>query len=190
MLFARRGVAVAGAVRKDEDWPACDSGQFPCRRRGVIAVAFRTCYDGRGSGPSAGAARRTTRAALPRMLAIRAANGNAQHDMSKKEVEEVFQNLAGEWASRNSGRPIAFGETSTRREIAVDFEPIDADTVRPGKDIGLLALPTTDPELAVPSVEYLGISRQSDAAMSARLSILTQPKVRCRRSCGFRGAPE
>ncbi len=55
----------------------------------------------------------------------------AQHGLSKEEVEEVLQNPAGEQVSRSSRRPIAFGETSTGRLIAVVYEPIDADTVRP-----------------------------------------------------------
>ena len=55
----------------------------------------------------------------------------AQHGLTKQEVEEVLDNPAGVRASRSSGRPIAFGETSTGRLIAVIFEEIDADTVRP-----------------------------------------------------------
>ena len=55
----------------------------------------------------------------------------AEHDLTKEEVEEVLQNPAGVTDSRSSGRPIAFGETSTGRLIAVVFEEIDDDSVRP-----------------------------------------------------------
>jgi uncharacterized DUF497 family protein len=55
----------------------------------------------------------------------------AQHELSKEEVEEVLQNPAGIETSRSSGRPIAFGETSTGRLIAVIYEEIDSETARP-----------------------------------------------------------
>ena len=55
----------------------------------------------------------------------------AEHDLTKEEVEEVLQNPEGVTDSRSSGRPIAFGETSTGRLIAVVFEEIDDDSVRP-----------------------------------------------------------
>ena len=46
-------------------------------------------------------------------------------------MEEVLENPEGVETSRSSGRPIAFGETSTGRIIAVVFEEIDANTVYP-----------------------------------------------------------
>ena len=55
----------------------------------------------------------------------------AEHGLTKEEVEEVLENPAGVRTSRTSDRPIAFGETSTGRVIAVIYEQIDADTVRP-----------------------------------------------------------
>lgn len=62
-------------------------------------------------------------------------NGNlqhiAEHGVTQEEVQEVFENLTGTERSRSSGWPIAFGETSTGRIIAVVYEEIDADTVYP-----------------------------------------------------------
>ena len=62
-------------------------------------------------------------------------DGNVQHigehDLSKEEVEEVLRNPAGGDVSRSSGLPIAFGETSTGRLIAVIYAEIDRDTIRP-----------------------------------------------------------
>ena len=55
----------------------------------------------------------------------------AEHDIVKEEVEEVLDSPAGIETSRSSGRPIAFGETSTGRLIAVVYEEIDEDTVYP-----------------------------------------------------------
>ncbi|HLQ46973.1 MAG TPA: hypothetical protein VK137_19675 [Planctomycetaceae bacterium] len=61
--------------------------------------------------------------------------GNVQHmtdhGITKEEVDEVLENPAGIESSRSSGRPIAFGETSTGRLIAVVFDVIDEDTVYP-----------------------------------------------------------
>jgi uncharacterized DUF497 family protein len=54
-----------------------------------------------------------------------------EHGLTKDEVEEVLENPAGVEASRSSGLPIAFGETSTGRLIAVVYEEIDPDTARP-----------------------------------------------------------
>ena len=48
-----------------------------------------------------------------------------------EEVEEVLENPDGVETSRSSGRPIAFGETSTGRIIAVVYEEIDKGTVYP-----------------------------------------------------------
>ena len=55
----------------------------------------------------------------------------AEHDITKEEVEEVLENPAGLEKSRSSGRPIAFGETSTGRIIAVVYEEINEGTVYP-----------------------------------------------------------
>jgi uncharacterized DUF497 family protein len=55
----------------------------------------------------------------------------AEHGISKEEVEEVLENPDGVETSRSSGRPIAFGETTTGRIIAVVYEEIDEDTVYP-----------------------------------------------------------
>lgn len=55
----------------------------------------------------------------------------AEHGISKEEVEEVLENPDGVETSRSSGRPIAFGETSSGRIIAVVYEEIDKDTVYP-----------------------------------------------------------
>jgi len=55
----------------------------------------------------------------------------AEHDITKDEVEEVLDNPDGIESSRSSGHPIAFGETSTGRLIAVIYEEIDEDTVYP-----------------------------------------------------------
>ena len=55
----------------------------------------------------------------------------AEHGISKEEVEEVLENPDGVETSRFSGRPIAFGETTTGRIIAVIYEEIDEDTVYP-----------------------------------------------------------
>lgn len=55
----------------------------------------------------------------------------AEHDITKEEVEDVLENPAGIETSRSSGRPIAFGETSTGRLIAVVYEEVDEDTAYP-----------------------------------------------------------
>ena len=47
------------------------------------------------------------------------------------EVEEVLENSEGVDTSRLSSMPIAFGETSTGKIIAVVFEEIDQDSVYP-----------------------------------------------------------
>ena len=43
----------------------------------------------------------------------------AKHDITKEEVEDVLENPAGIEISRSSGRPIAFGETSTGRLLTL-----------------------------------------------------------------------
>jgi len=55
----------------------------------------------------------------------------AEHGITQEEVEEVLEHPEGIETSHSSGRPIAFGETSTGRIIAVVYEEIDQDTVYP-----------------------------------------------------------
>lgn len=55
----------------------------------------------------------------------------AEHGVTQDEVEEVLENPDGIERSRSSGRPIAFGEISTGRVIAVVYEEIDEETVYP-----------------------------------------------------------
>jgi uncharacterized DUF497 family protein len=55
----------------------------------------------------------------------------AEHDVTKEEVEEVFDNATDADFSRSSGRPVVFGDTSTGRHLLVVYEAIDADTVYP-----------------------------------------------------------
>jgi hypothetical protein len=55
----------------------------------------------------------------------------AAHDLTKEEVEDALANPERRSTSRSSGLPLVFGTTSTGRFIAVVFEEIDADTVRP-----------------------------------------------------------
>ena len=55
----------------------------------------------------------------------------AEHGVTQAEVEEILDNPDGIEESRSSGRPIAFGETSTGRIIAVVYDRIDKDTVYP-----------------------------------------------------------
>ena len=55
----------------------------------------------------------------------------ADHGVTKEEVEEVFLNATDEDISRSSGRPVAFGDTSTGRHLMVVYEEIDAYTVYP-----------------------------------------------------------
>jgi uncharacterized DUF497 family protein len=55
----------------------------------------------------------------------------AEHGLTKEDVEEVLEDATGSDVSRSSGLPIAFGETSDGRLIAVVYEEIDVDTIRP-----------------------------------------------------------
>ena len=55
----------------------------------------------------------------------------AEHGITQEEVEEVLENPDGIESSLSSSRPIAFGETSTGRLIAVVYEEVDEDTVYP-----------------------------------------------------------
>ena len=49
----------------------------------------------------------------------------AEHALTMEEVEEVLFLAEEVLASHSSGRPIAFGTTSSGRHIAVVFEVID-----------------------------------------------------------------
>jgi uncharacterized DUF497 family protein len=55
----------------------------------------------------------------------------AEHDVTKEEVEEVFQSATDADVSRSSGRPVVFGDTRAGRHLMVVYEEIDADTVYP-----------------------------------------------------------
>jgi uncharacterized DUF497 family protein len=55
----------------------------------------------------------------------------AAHDLTKEEVEDVLVDPEKRSTSRSSGLPLVLGTTSTGRFIAVVFEQIDTDTVRP-----------------------------------------------------------
>jgi uncharacterized DUF497 family protein len=62
-------------------------------------------------------------------------NGNvahlAEHGISVDEAEEVLMNAIGRDHSRSSRRWIAFGRTSSGRDIAVVYEMLDAITILP-----------------------------------------------------------
>jgi len=55
----------------------------------------------------------------------------AEHDVTKEEVEEIFQNATDADISRSSGRPVVFGDTSTGRHLMVVYESVDEETVYP-----------------------------------------------------------
>jgi uncharacterized DUF497 family protein len=55
----------------------------------------------------------------------------AKHGVTKEDVEDVLENPLDEDISRSSGRPVAFGYTSTGRHLMVVYEQVDADTVYP-----------------------------------------------------------
>jgi hypothetical protein len=55
----------------------------------------------------------------------------AEHDLTKEEVEEVLAEPEGRGINRSSGLPLVCGTTSTGRFIAVVFQEIDVDTVKP-----------------------------------------------------------
>ena len=62
-------------------------------------------------------------------------NGNvqhcAEHGISKEEVEEVLSHPSDTDVSRSSGRPVAFGDSSTGRHLMVVYEVIEPGTVYP-----------------------------------------------------------
>jgi hypothetical protein len=55
----------------------------------------------------------------------------AEHGLTKEEVDEVLGAPEATRPSRSSGFPTAYGETSTGRYIAVVYQQVDRDTVRP-----------------------------------------------------------
>ncbi|MDX1946465.1 MAG: hypothetical protein SFU86_13780 [Pirellulaceae bacterium] len=55
----------------------------------------------------------------------------AEHDVSKEEIEEVFENATDKDISRSSERPVVFGDTNSGRHLMVVYEEIDAETVYP-----------------------------------------------------------
>jgi uncharacterized DUF497 family protein len=62
-------------------------------------------------------------------------NGNvqhcAEHDVTKEEVEQVFENATDADLSRSSGRPVMFGDTLVGRHLMVVYETIEMDAVYP-----------------------------------------------------------
>ena len=62
-------------------------------------------------------------------------NGNVQHIadncLTKDDVQWVLEHPERQAKSRSSGRPMLFGHTQTDEYIAVVYEEIDDDTVRP-----------------------------------------------------------
>jgi hypothetical protein len=55
----------------------------------------------------------------------------AQHGITPDEFEEVVCNPDSVGESRSTGRPIAFGYTTTGKYLACLYELIDPDTVLP-----------------------------------------------------------
>jgi uncharacterized DUF497 family protein len=62
-------------------------------------------------------------------------HGNVAHlsenGVSKDEAEEVLMTAIGREKSRSSDRWVAFGRTSSGRELAVVYEMLDAITILP-----------------------------------------------------------
>ena len=55
----------------------------------------------------------------------------AEHSVTPDEFEEVVCDPDGMSQSRTTGRPIAFGYTSTGKYLACVYDPIDESTVYP-----------------------------------------------------------
>jgi hypothetical protein len=55
----------------------------------------------------------------------------AEHDISKDEVEDVFQNFIDADVSFSSGHPVIFGDTRAGRHLMIVYEITDPDTVYP-----------------------------------------------------------
>jgi len=62
-------------------------------------------------------------------------DGNVQHclehGVTKDEVGEVLENPVSTDDSHSSGKPVAFGDTSTGRHLIVVYEEIDEETAYP-----------------------------------------------------------
>ena len=55
----------------------------------------------------------------------------AQHGVTPEEFEEIVCNPDSVGESRSTGRPIAFGATSTGKYLACVYELVDQDTILP-----------------------------------------------------------
>jgi hypothetical protein len=55
----------------------------------------------------------------------------AEHGVTQDEVVEVLRAPLGQESSRSSGRPIAFGLTSTGKLLAVIYELVEQDVYYP-----------------------------------------------------------
>jgi uncharacterized DUF497 family protein len=55
----------------------------------------------------------------------------AEHGVTKEEAEDVLMNAISREKSRSSKRWVAFGRTSSRRELAVVQEMVDPITILP-----------------------------------------------------------
>jgi uncharacterized DUF497 family protein len=55
----------------------------------------------------------------------------AEHEVSKEEVEEIFDHFEDIDVSRSSGRPAIFGETKSGRYLLVVYEIVENDCVYP-----------------------------------------------------------
>ncbi len=55
----------------------------------------------------------------------------ADHDVTPDEFEDFVCNPDSVGKSRSSGRPVAFGYTSSGRYLACLYELVDADTILP-----------------------------------------------------------
>lgn len=55
----------------------------------------------------------------------------AEHDVTQDEFEEVVSQPDFEDISRSSGNPVAFGRTSSGRDLCCVFRRIDDDTIEP-----------------------------------------------------------
>ncbi len=54
-----------------------------------------------------------------------------EHGVSQDEFEEVVCNPDSVGESRSTGRPLAFGPTSTGKYLACVYELVNADTILP-----------------------------------------------------------
>lgn len=55
----------------------------------------------------------------------------AEHDVEMEEVEQILTNPSGYDVSHSSGRPLAFGRTSTGRLLYVIYDEVDDGVVYP-----------------------------------------------------------